>query len=817
MEARKQEERLRMSRNPAATHTVHERIAGKWQIPAFIAALGLLVAVAVQIRSPERKLPVEEHIALVQQLNSLALYDSAIARCERVLAWKDLGGKERCSLLVEAARAHFGHWKAVGEVGGDAVGDAEDAVAAYDRALQQGAKLSGRDYRNMAQAFERLKRFELAVKYYGLAAERSPVEAALLDRQRMIELCEYPLRRPREEIDAMLDEFIASAGNAPNELLWALVRRIESLAMEGEHARAGELLEANEARFVGEAQEADFAFLRALSLRGAGDYDEAERVLRDLLNHVSAGAKVYPKAGWLLGNVVMFDGELQRPEEAIAIFRNVIAARVDRVYEAASRLSMASALCALQRFEEAVAEFRKVCEALVRIPYNRLVNPDTVRATLALAADQARNAGLLPVAIDCEGMALGLVEESDTEAMNLHLTRLADAQVALGRELLAAGQAPAADEDAAATRAGLVADGRKLLVEAGENQVRRAWLNTLNEPRSSAAMWTAAGLFDEAKDHGRAISVLQRFIAERPDAEIIPQALLRLGRLLAEQGRYQEAIDAFQRNISSYPRSPFANAALIPLAECFLALGPEHEQSAELALRRIIDDSMIFTPEAPEYRDAMFLLADLLGQQGRPEEVIATLDEVLQRYPRDPRRPRAMFQMALAYFKSAQSIKDELLRPEFGGERKRLESERGQRLARAAEVFGELVALLEGRAEGALGDLEKLYLQDARLYEAACRFEQGDYAAALPLYERAAWLYKESPAALGAYVQVINCDLLLDRRDEAATALRRAQFLVEDIRDEHFAALGGLEKREEWRRYFDWVEETLIEDRVSGR
>jgi tetratricopeptide (TPR) repeat protein len=199
----------------------------------------------------------------------------------------------------------------------------------------------------------------------------------------------------------------------------------------------------------------------------------------------------------------------------------------------------------------------------------------------------------------------------------------------------------------------------------------------------------------------------------------------------------------------------------------------------------------------------------LFSRQERHEQAISTLDEILKRYPEDPRRIRALFLLAHAQFKSALAIKAELLEPEFAGESKRLDIERRNRLRRGAELFGEVIADLERRDPQTRAALEQVYLQDARLYEAACLYELDRYQAALERYERAAWLYKDSPAALGAYVQVINCDLALGRREEAQTALRRARYLVDSIPDERFAEAGQFESRDEWRRYFDWVEESL--------
>ena len=161
-------------------------------------------------------------------------------------------------------------------------------------------------------------------------------EPALDVRRRVIELSEYPLEVESQRIDALLDGFIVDAQDRPRELAWALSRRAERLFDEGHWPQAHELLEAHAGRFRDTPFEAEFDFLTALPLWGAKRYDDAELMLRELLNRVTPSDPVYPKAGWLLGKVVLFDGQVQRPEEAVAIFREVIASRADRYYMPAS-------------------------------------------------------------------------------------------------------------------------------------------------------------------------------------------------------------------------------------------------------------------------------------------------------------------------------------------------------------------------------------------------------------------------------------------------------------------------------------------------
>jgi tetratricopeptide (TPR) repeat protein len=273
-------------------------------------------------------------------------------------------------------------------------------------------------------------------------------------------------------------------------------------------------------------------------------------------------------------------------------------------------------------------------------------------------------------------------------------------------------------------------------------------------------------------------------------------------------GRYAEAIEAYQENQLRFPRTPDAGSALIPLARCFMALGPEHFDQAEKTLRLILDDSPIFTPQAPEFADALFLLGDMLSRRGRFEEAIPRLKEALHRYPRDRRTLRAEFLLADAYRQSGLALRDDLADPRFLGERERLKSEHVRRLREAVERFSRLVLRFESEEESELDPLEALYLSYARLYEADCWYELGQLDAALQAYERAAWIHRSTPSALAAYVQIINCHRCQGQAERARSALRRAEYLLKTMPEAEFAdgALTGT--RSEWSQYFKWLDQS---------
>jgi hypothetical protein len=66
-------------------------------------------------------------------------------------------------------------------------------------------------------------------------------------------------------------------------------------------------------------------------------------------------------------------------------------------------------------------------------------------------------------------------------------------------------------------------------------------------------------------------------------------------------------------------------------------------------------------------------------------------------------------------------------------------------------------------------------------------------------------MYKDSAAAPGAYVQIINCHVFLGETDEARAALARARVLVDALPEQVFDGSISPETRSDWRRYFAWL------------
>ena len=195
---------------------------------------------------------------------------------------------------------------------------------------------------------------------------------------------------------------------------------------------------------------------------------------------------------------------------------------------------------------------------------------------------------------------------------------------------------------------------RDLLTKAGDSSIAYSRALTLTDDKTYGdSLWRGIDLYDRAANLSSVVSALELFVAERPDDSLAPEALLRLGRAYEAMGLFDKAIAAFQRNQFRYPNSLAATKSAVPLAQAYIAKGPEAFAKAESVLKSVVENNPMLTPEAEEFKQALFELAQLYYHTNRFEESISRLEELAARYPNDPKLGQLLFLMADSYRKSA--------------------------------------------------------------------------------------------------------------------------------------------------------------------
>ena len=785
---------------------LRERLAGKWQIPLFVCSILLLAGSFIRINPATKPESLEAAAEALGELVAGGSYDRAIGLAVRVLAREDeYSATQPAPIHLQLARAYCGD-ALRRQVPTEDVG--RRIVDHYRWAFEGGQALTAADYERIGWAHEWQGEPAVALQYFERAVASGIDDRSQL-RRHMIQLHQDKLGTDPKQVDQLLDEFLTELEDHRLDLrLWGLERKLGVLEALDRLKDASTLLVRDEERFRASDLANRFDYLKALVLYKTGHYDEAETFLRTVRNRVERRDDVHGMTGWLLGRVVLEDGGPQRPLEALSFFTDVITYHPGSPYAVASRLGQAEALASLERHDDAIGTYRLVLDDLPSQRPNALINVDVLRTSLAVMADAQRRGGNLEAALGYARLATELLDRRNHEQTSMSLQQLAQILSLRGDEL--AGQRASGQNAQDGGGDSRAVDARRLYAEAAVTFLELARIDTFNEQRSADWSWQAAKLFAMAGELPRAVELYRAFAMERPGHSLVPRALLRIAQLRWTMGQVNEAIETYRECYRRFPRTLEGSRALVPLAECYLAEGPGSEELAEKTLNLVLADSEVFTPQAPEFADALFLLGEVRNRRGAFEQAIATLEEALERYPDDPREAGAFFLLADSYRRSALALKKEAAEAEFAGEIQRIGAESATRFEKARKLYRRLIGEYEVRGIASLNRLEKLYFRHATLYEADCFFETGDYGQALARYEAAAATFKDSPTALAAYVQIINCHVFLSQPLEARAALARALILVDAIPRAGFGRSVSPETHRDWKRYFEWLGESEL-------
>jgi TolA-binding protein len=656
-------------------------------------------------------------------------------------------------------------------------------------------------------ALERGNLWRAAAEAYLQAIGRGAEDRGRL-RQRVFTILRDRLAAESHELDAVID---AQLGDEPDarldHRLWALEQKLHRLEIEDRLAEGADLLAADAARFAGSDLQEHFRYLEAWVQHKLGQAEEAERSLRELRNQLETWEDVHARSGWLLGRILLDVEGPTRAEEAGSFFRDVITHHPGHPYAVASFVGLGEAEALLDRHADAVDAFVEAIEELMDGEVTEPIDRTALRTSLAVLSESQRRLGRYDWAVKYARLALPLVEAGNTEQETVQLLQLAQALSERAEQRMRASIA--GDSAAHEPKPSPDPEILSLYAEAAEAYLRLAKLNIHNESRSSEASWRAAELFAKSGRLDQSIRMFEEFAHERPSDPLVPRALFMGGQLRQRMGRFAEAVEAYQQCYRRFPRTLEAAHCLVPMAQCYVALGPGSFDLAEKTLRIVLDESVVFTPDAPEFAEALFLLADLHGRKAAFEQAIATAQEAIDRYPHDPRTWSARFLVADSYRKSGLAMR-QAAQDAPGDELERIRKESVGRLRRARQIYRLMMDDLEllGPVESSAPEFR--YARLCRQYEADCLFETGDYAEALRAYEEWAAQSHDRTEALSAYVQIIRCQMALGRPDDARAALARARVLVDALPEAAFARGPGLRNRSEWKRFMDWLAESEL-------
>ncbi len=560
-------------------------------------------------------------------------------------------------------------------------------------------------------------------------------------------------------------------------------------------------------------------------------FQEAQHALEPLAGKAFGLESLYPRqALYLLG----VSYEVQKDyENALRKYSDVVRGYADSPEGLAANVRRAELLREAQRWEEALDAYVRALEMLKGTGFsNRWLRLEEFRAIVVAAWDDLKRTHAYEFAVElAKHMRPLFPPDKAYEAVE----RVATATQLLASQL----DAEIADRPYRAReqrRAELLERWRtsgKAFADLAE---------ALHEsPRFPDVLWTSAEHYRLGHDYQDALAEMTRFINTQP-RQRLPLAYVRRGEILMDLGRYDEAMDHFERVLVEYPLDIASYPAMYLVGAC--EVERNHPDKAVQAWQRVLHDPHL-DPSANEWQQSLFALGRLQYQialtmpapasttptansnpgETRPrpmaaydclDDAIRRLQEFVSRYPKRPEAAEARFLLAKSLRDRAMLPRFQLRRAETDNARKELKAKIQGLLTEAQTQLEALLDSLQmGESAGMLEPLEQRMFRDACFERAHNLFALEKYDRAIEAYTNAANRYAEDPSVLLAYIQMANCYDRLGKPLDARGVAIQAMLIHKNMTEKAFTRDKTLMTRDEWRTWLEWAGSLHQEPRRS--
>jgi tetratricopeptide (TPR) repeat protein len=762
-------------------------------MPLLLVSLGLFGYAAYLFIDPKAGPSIDQKIEWAQTYLKQDRPEAAIEYLNQLLETEkmDREHEARVHLLLAEALDQGQRQKKI-----DIPANHERIIEQIRLALALGAKPDASMYLRLGEAFEALGRTAEALANYRQAMALDPNQSLRLQK-RVIEL-QVDQGEP-SAAEALLDNYLKSRDLTSAERAWALGQRAQLLIDRGSVPEARTLLmEALKLQLDPVAQ-GELNYRLGYCALKLGDPAEAERYLRVARDQLRVQHPVDADACYLLGKIYQ---DRKQPEQANSFYQIVLVSHPEAKVAPLARLGRGLCRIMLNEDDPGLTDLHDLVGEVGRKSSRAKYKPEaleSLRQACGMLADKGNFSGALEV--------LAYEQQLQPDPPAAFFARLGRVYEKRADQLeVSLADARPADQ---ARRGQQVRDMRS---RAGDAYIAYSRALTLADDKGyGEAMWKGIELYDRAADLQRVISALEVFIAERPEDPLTPDALLRLGRALQAGGQIDKAIAAYVRIAFRYPNSLAASKSAVPLAQAYLAKGPEQYSKAESVLLSVLENNPLLTPDAMEFRRALFELGQLYYRTGRYEEAVSRLEEWIGRYPREQQVGQLIFLMADSYRKSAGLLDSRLAVDKeppatLPADQAEATAARRDRLAKARKLYDRVIETY--RVGGTAAEVDRLYLKLSYFYRADCTYDLGDYEEAIRLYDAAAFRYQEDPSALAAYVQIVNSYCALGKIAEARTANERAKWLLRRMPASAFEDGSFVMPKTYWEQWLAWTSQS---------
>jgi TolA-binding protein len=226
----------------------------------------------------------------------------------------------------------------------------------------------------------------------------------------------------------------------------------------------------------------------------------------------------------------------------------------------------------------------------------------------------------------------------------------------------------------------------------------------------------------------------------------------------------------------------------------------------EPAERTLLDnlESEALTPESEEWRRSLFSLGRLLYDVGRYQEAVDRLDEGLERYPDDADAADARYRSAEAHRRIAQQIELEIPTDALPAERAKFVHRAEAEYLAALQRFDDTIRIARGTQRRGLDEGSRhSLLRNSLFARGSILHAMGRYDEAVRAHQTAIASFPNSPAALDAYLQIVDCYRRLRRGPEARGTLEQAKLMLNRLPEDAAFETVSNYSRQEWTKLLD--------------
>jgi tetratricopeptide (TPR) repeat protein len=760
------------------------RLAHLWQLPLLLLSLGLFGTAAYLFINPGPGLTIDQKIQVARTYLNYNRPEAALDQLNKILTTEkltpDKEGKVHLMLAETLEQAQAQHHLSL-------TTNHNSIIEQTRLALGDGVKPDADMYRRLGDSYDALGDSAKALENYRRAMAMDPRRFPHIQRK-VIEL--QLGQEDTAPAEASIDEYLKEPRLADGERAWGLRQKGRLVASRGNYLEAKTIFDESRRISQDPTSQGESYYWLGYSVYKMADMPEAERLLRVARNQLKTSHPLDADAAFVLGKIREQQGD---SKEAASFFQAVLTSHPESPVARLARLGRGEARITLGQDAAGLSDIHELVNQMLGDSGAAKDKAEVlagVRQAQAILVGQQKLNGALEL--------LGYEKLLEPTPTPDFYSRLASTYEKLSDQV-ERSVSDARDAVEKLNRQQLV---RKYRTFAADAYIGYSHALTVADDKQHAeAMWKAVELYDRAGELQMVTSTLELFAAERPSDGQTPDALLRLGRAYQAMGLFDKAIGAFERNQFRYPQSLAASKSGVPLAQTYIAKGPEFYSRAEKVLIGVLQ-SPVLSPEAEEFSQSLFELAQLYTRTQRFEEAVQRLDEIAQRYPNDPRMAQLLFMQADCYRQSAAALLNAKSADAKGNQAEILTT-RNDRLNNAKRCYEKLMGMF--RDKEPRGDLDRLYLKLAYFYKADCLYALRDYDNAIAAYDAAAMRYKDDASALAAYVQIVNAYCEQRKFDKARRANERAMTLLSRMPQDAFTNGSFSMPREYWQQWLKWT------------